>query len=148
MVNPISLSVFVRKRSENNGISRYKARLVAQGFTQRPRADYEEIFSPVMGGITFRYLILLAVKLNFKMKLLDVVTAYLYGNMDTYICMKIQEGIPIPNRDEINRALYNAKLKKLLYGLKQSGRMWYNRLSDFLSNKGYINSEDCPCIFI
>jgi hypothetical protein len=82
------------------------------------------------------------------MKLLDIVTAYLYGNMDTYIYMKIQEGIPVPNRDEINRALYNAKLKKLLYGLKQSGRMWYNRLSDFLSKKGYINSEDCPCIFI
>jgi hypothetical protein len=64
MVNPISLSVFVRKRSKNNGISRYKARLVAQGFTQRPGADYEEIFSLVMGEITFRYLILLAVKLN------------------------------------------------------------------------------------
>lgn len=37
---------------------------------------------------------------------------------------------------------------KSLYGLKQSGRMWYNHISDRLLKKGYTNSEDCPCIFI
>ena len=45
---------------------RYKAQLVAQGFTQRPDVDYEEAYSPVMGGITFRYLILMAVNLKLK----------------------------------------------------------------------------------
>ena len=40
--------VFVRKRNENNEIVRYKARLVAQGFSQRPEIDYEETYSPVM----------------------------------------------------------------------------------------------------
>jgi hypothetical protein len=35
-----------------------------------------------------------------------------------------------------------------LYGLKQSGRMWYNRLKEFLLNKGYSNSDDCLCVFI
>jgi hypothetical protein len=81
--------VFVRKRNENNEISRYKTRLVAQDFTQRLEVDYKETYSPAMGGITFRYLISLVVNLNFKMKLMDVVTTYLYGNLDTNIYMKI-----------------------------------------------------------
>jgi hypothetical protein len=140
--------VFVRKRNERNEVVRYKARLVAQGFTQRPGVDYEETYSPVMDGITFRYLISMAVNLDLTMKLMDVVTAYLYGNLDTDIYMKVPDGIPIPNQDRANRGLYSVLLKKSLYGLKQSGRMWYNRLSDFLHQKGYTSNADCPCVFI
>ena len=64
---------------------RYKARLVAQGFTQRPGIDYDETYSPVMSGITFRYLISMAAGMNLKMQLMDVVTAYLYGSIHIYI---------------------------------------------------------------
>jgi hypothetical protein len=39
-------------------------------------------------------------------------------------------------------------LQRALYGLKQSGRMWYNRLSEFLLKKGYVNNPDSPCVFI
>ena len=121
--------VFVRKRNEKNEVVRYKARLVAQGFTQRPGIDYDETYSPVLGGITFRYLIAMAVNMNLQIKLMDVVTAYLYGSLDTEIYMKIPEGIKVPNEKE--RSIYSVKLQKSLYGLKQSGRMWYNRLSNF-----------------
>jgi hypothetical protein len=48
--------VFVRNRNKNNEVVRYKARLVAQGFTQRPGIDYDDTYSPVMSGITFRYI--------------------------------------------------------------------------------------------
>jgi hypothetical protein len=54
--------VFIHKRNENNEVVRYKARLVAQGFTQRPNIDFNETYSPVMNGITFRYLISLAIQ--------------------------------------------------------------------------------------
>ena len=43
---------------------------------------------------------------------------------------------------------FSIRLKRSLYGLKQSGRMWYNRLSDYLIGKGYVNNEICPCVFI
>jgi hypothetical protein len=45
--------VFIQKRNENNEVVRYKVRLVAQGFTQRPDNDFNETYSPVMDGITF-----------------------------------------------------------------------------------------------
>ena len=60
------------KKSE---MVRYKARLVAQGFTQRPVIDFNETYSPVMSGIIFRYLIALAVQNHLSMQLMDVVTA-------------------------------------------------------------------------
>jgi hypothetical protein len=53
--------VFVQKRNKNNEVVRYKARLVVHSFTQRPRVDFNEIYSPVMNGITFRYLISLVI---------------------------------------------------------------------------------------
>jgi len=62
---------------------------VAQGFSQRPGADYEETYSPVMDVITFRYLISLVVFEKLNVQLVDVVTAYLYGDFDTEIYMKV-----------------------------------------------------------
>ena len=43
----------MRKRNENDEIIRYKARLVAQDFSQRPGIDYEETYFPIMDAITF-----------------------------------------------------------------------------------------------
>ncbi len=63
------------------------------------------------------------------MQLMDVVTTYLYGSLDSNIYMKVPDGIDIPNQ-KVNRNMYCVKLPKSLYGLKQSGRMWYNRLSE------------------
>jgi hypothetical protein len=89
-VKPVGYKwVFVRKRNEKNEIVRYKARLVAQGFSQRPGIDYEVTYSPVMDAITFRYLISLSVFNNLDMYLMDVVTTYLYGSLDSEIYMRI-----------------------------------------------------------
>ena len=77
--------VFVRKRNENNEIVQYKACLVAQGFSQRLEIDYEETYYLVMDAITFRYLISLAVSECLDMRLMDVVTSYLYGSLDANV---------------------------------------------------------------
>ena len=141
--------VFIRKRNENNDIIRYKARLVAQGFSQRPGIDYEETYSPVMDTITFRFLISLAVSEELDMRLMDVITAYLYGSIDSDIHMKIPEGFKLPEAVSTKpRSMLSIKLQRSLYGLKQSGRMWYNRLSEYLLKEGYVNNPICPCVFI
>ncbi|RVW75329.1 Retrovirus-related Pol polyprotein from transposon TNT 1-94 [Vitis vinifera] len=119
-VKPVGYKwVFVRKRNENNEIIRYKARLVAQ----------------VSEGL--------------DMRLMDVITTYLYGSMDNDIYMKIPEGFKLPEANNTKpRSMYSIKLQRSLYGLKQSGRMWYNRLSEYLLKEGYVNNPICPCIFI
>ena len=79
------------------------------------------------------------------MRLMDVITAYLYGSID----MKIPIGFKLPeanNTKPHNMCLI--KLQRSLYGLKQSERIWYNRLNEYLLKEGYANNPICPCIFI
>jgi hypothetical protein len=141
--------IFVRKRNEKNEIIRYKARLVAQGFSQRPGIDYEETYSSVIDAITFRFFISLVVIENLDMHLMDVVTAYLYGSLDNNIYIKIPEGYKIPETyNSKSRNMYSIKLQRSLYGLKQFGRMWYNQLSECLLKEGFENNPICPCVFI
>jgi hypothetical protein len=81
------------------------------------------------------------------MQMMDIVTAYLYGSLDSGIYMKVPDGLRVSDAKS-NRNMYSVKLQRALYGLKQSGQMWYNRLSEFLLKKGYVNNPDSPCVFI
>jgi Reverse transcriptase (RNA-dependent DNA polymerase) len=98
---------------------RYKARLVAQGFTQISGIDYEETYSPVVDAITLQFLISLTITKNLQMSLMDVVTAYLYGSLDNDIYMKVREGLKMSEAFKSKyREIYSIKLKQSLYGLK------------------------------
>ena len=120
--------------------------MVAQGFSQRLGINYEQTYPPMMDATTFRYLMSLAMKENLDLRLMDVVTIYLYGSLDSDIYMKLPEGFKLSGAG--SREQYSIKLNKSLYGLKQSGRMWYNRFSECLIKEGYKNDSICPCIFI
>jgi Reverse transcriptase (RNA-dependent DNA polymerase)/GAG-pre-integrase domain/Integrase core domain len=149
-VKPVGYKwVFVRKRNEKNEVTRYKGRLVAQGFSQRPGIDYEETYSPVVDATTLRFLVGLTAANGIQMRLMDVVTAYLYGSLDSEIYMKVPEGIKLPKSlQSVNRDLCSIRLMRSLYGLKQSGRMWYKRLCEYLLKEGYKNDPISPCVFI
>jgi hypothetical protein len=67
--------IFTRKLDSQGRVLRYKVRLVAQGFTQRPGIDYDQTYSPVMDTVSFWYLLALSVQLQLKIYLLDVVRA-------------------------------------------------------------------------
>lgn len=78
----------VRKRNAKGEIIRHKARLVAKGYTQIWGKDYDLTYAPVMDAITYRYLIAFSLVHNLRLHLMDVVTAYLYGTLDTEIFMQ------------------------------------------------------------
>jgi len=77
--------VFIRKRNETNEIVRYKVKLVAQGFLQKPGINYEKTYFHVVDENTFRFFISLVVIESLDMRLMDVVTSYLYGSLDNDI---------------------------------------------------------------
>jgi hypothetical protein len=66
--------ILTKKRNAQGQVLRYKVRLVAQGFTQRPGIDYTSTYTPVMDSTTFRYLLGMAAQYMLEKQLLDVVT--------------------------------------------------------------------------
>ena len=74
-----------------------------------------------------------------KLEQLDVKTAFLYGNLEKEIFMVQPEGFKQPGTKNI---VY--RLKKSLYGLKQSPRQWYKRFDSYMIQIGYNRCEyDC-----
>jgi len=123
-VNVISSKwVYKLKRDASGEISRYKARIVARGFTQVFGTDYLETYAPVTRLETIRLLFALAVEKDWEIRQIDVTTAYLNGDLDEEIYMEPPEGYDIPEGHVL-------LLKKALYGLKQAGRQWYKRLRE------------------
>ena len=109
--------MFFRKQNEKNEVMRYKVRLVAQGFSQKLGIDYDETYSPVIDTITFCFLISMVVSERLEIRLMDVITAYLYGSLDFDIHMKIFEGYKMPEAYTPHN-LFSIKLQRSLYGLK------------------------------
>jgi hypothetical protein len=140
--------VFNRKRNEQGQIVRYKIRCVAQGFNQRPGVDFDQTYSPVMDTTSFRYLLALAVQLSLATQLLDVVTAYLYGEITEKLFIKpppeFLPSAPSPRSGQFA----GLQLRRALYGLKQAGRAWYHHLRSFLTKQGFTCDQALPCIFV
>jgi hypothetical protein len=132
--------VFKTKRDNDGNVVRHKARLVAKGFVQRFGIDYEETFAPVVRYTSIRFLIALAVKKGMHIHQMDAVTAFLQGEIDKEIFIKQPEGF----EDGSNRV---CRLKKAIYGLKQSSRMWNIRLDTILKRLGFIKIKMDQCIY-
>ena len=140
--------IFTRKRDEHGNILRFKVRLVAQGFTQKPGIDFEQTYSPVMDSTSFRYLLSLAVQMALETRLLDVVTAYLYGDLDAQIHIKPPPDF-LPNTTPAQPGRFSGlRICKALYGLKQAGRAWYHHLKSFLISHEFQTHPALPCVFV
>ena len=134
--------VFKVKCNANGNIDRYKARLVAQGYSQRHGVDYDEVFAPVARYTTIRTLLAIANQYNLEIHQMDVKSAFLHGSLDNEIFMKQPEGYVDKNYpDKV------CKLKRSLYGLKQSARCWNSCIDDFLKSCGYSQSKADPCVY-
>ncbi|KAL8093557.1 hypothetical protein AgCh_035440 [Apium graveolens] len=125
--------VFKNKKDEDGNIIRNKARLVAQGYNQQEGIDYDETYAPVARLESIRILMAFTAHKKFKLYQMDVKSAFLNGYLKEEVYVKQPPGFiheKYPN--------YVYKLKKSVYGLRQSPRCWYERLSQFLVNNGFI----------
>ena len=123
--------VFTRKRTASGEIERYKARLVAKGFSQVAGVDFTETFAPVARFSSIRALLALATACDLEIHQMDVRTVFLNGDLDVDIYMTQPEGFVVPGAET-----KVCKLNKSLYGLKQAGRQWYQKIDDALIKLG------------
>ena len=112
--------VYDLKRNDKNEITRFKARLVVQGFKQREGIDYQKTFSSVAQMRTFRLLVALAVQYDLRITQYDIGNAFVQSDIDTELYMTFPPGYP----SESGNLKEVLKLLKALYGLKQAARLW------------------------
>jgi hypothetical protein len=139
-------SKWVFKKKYKEGIlERYKARLVARGFTQSPDT-YSEIFSPVMRLDTLRLVLALSVQNGWPAPTQhDVETAFLYSDLDEIIYLRLPEGRKQFDQDGTELVL---RLLKCIYGLKQGSRAWNRLLDKVLRQIGFRSSKADPCLYV
>jgi hypothetical protein len=124
----------------DGAILKYKAHVVAQGFTQIEGIDYDETLAPVAKLASLRMILALAAELDLEVHQMDVKSAYLNGELKEEIYMKPPLGFDIPDGMVL-------KLVKALYGTKQGGRVWYENIRDTLRTMGYERTNADHAVF-
>ncbi|GKC25385.1 putative ribonuclease H-like domain-containing protein [Tanacetum coccineum] len=135
--------VFRNKKDERGIVIRNKARLVAQGYTQEERIDYDEVFAPVARIEAIRLFLAYASFKDFVVYQMDVKSAFLYGKIkeEVYVCQPPGfEDLDFPDR------VY--KVKKALYGLHQAPRAWYETLSTYMLDNRFQRGKFNKTLFI
>jgi hypothetical protein len=133
--------VFKIKRLGDGSIECYKARLVAQEFSQIPGLDFDETYAPVVKLTSIRILCALAVRLKLHFHHLDVDTAFFNGELDEELYMHLPQGIG-------EHAGKIVCLLKSIYGLKQAGRIWNQFLDAKIKKMGFKRIHADFCIYI
>ncbi|SOV04272.1 uncharacterized protein UDID_17049 [Ustilago sp. UG-2017a] len=135
--------VYKLKLDTQRRATRYKARLVAQGYAQRQGLDYNQTFSPVIRLQTVRILLAVARRYRLHAIQLNVSTAFLNGKIDKYVYVRI---LPTFETKQTENQCY--RLKKAPYGLKQAGRLWHAALDEQLQASGFKRCRAEPCVYM
>ncbi len=138
-----SVWAFRKKRFPDGRVRKYKARFCVRGFEQKDGIDYfeEQIYSPVVGWGTIRTLLTLAVHLNLETTQVDYTNAFIHAPLSENVYCEMPKGFRIEGKI--------LKLKRSLYGLRQSPVNFFKRLKSALEKTGLKQqNEHNPCLFI
>src|SRR5579859_4934380 len=135
---------FRHKKDERARIVRLKARLVARGFSQIYGIDYLDTYAPVVKLASIRILLAIAAIHGLEIHQMDVVTAFLAGELEEEIYMEQPEGFMVGTKEDD----LVCRLRKSLYGLKQAPRIWNRKIRDFLESIGFEQTYSDPCVYI
>lgn len=140
--------LFKIKYLPDGSIDRFKARLIARGFTQISSVDYFDTFAPVAKMVIVRLLLSVVAVKHWSIYHMDVTNAFLHGDLQATVYMKLPSGYHFlsSNSAQIPFNLV-CKLKKSLYGLKQAPREWFVKLSTALLAHGFKQSHSDNSLF-
>ena len=139
--------IFAVKRKSDGSIEKFKARLVANGNTQKAGVDFDAIFAAVVRLSTVRMVLAMACRLGYNITSTDVRQAYLQAELSgdrKSLYMRVPPGLP----REIEGRPAVCKLLRSLYGLKQAGREWNKLFVTFLLGYGFTRSTIDTCLFV
>jgi hypothetical protein len=136
--------VFKVKHDAEGRIVKYKARIVAKGFSQVPGVDYDDTFAPVVKYTSLRAILAIAAAKRLAVHQMDVKTAFLQGDLEEEIYVRLPDGVDmgVPGATGIWR------VRKALYGLKQAPRAWNAKLHARLLELGYTRCESDHCVYV
>jgi hypothetical protein len=142
-VRPVTARwVFSLKVGPDGAVERFKARLVARGFSQSKGVDYAETFAPTCTHTSVRTTLAVAAAKDWRVDQLDVTAAYLQGELHDVVYMRPPEGCEgVP-------AGMAWRLHKAVYGLKQGARAWHDTLSEALAQHGVRAVEADPSVYV
>jgi hypothetical protein len=134
--------VYKTKYDSNGNIEKYKARVVAKGFTQREGVNYNETFSPVSCKDSFRIVMALVAHFDLELYQMNVKKTFLNGDLEERFYMKQPKGFFMEGNEHMG-----CRLKKSIYGLKQDSRQWYLKFNDTIKRFRFkVNIED-NCVY-
>jgi len=131
---------FKRKRYPDGGVRKLKARLCVRGDQQIEGVDFFETYAPVVAWSTVRLLLVLMVTMNLASKQVDYTLAFVHADLEDEIYVEMPRLFQKPG--------HVLKLKKSLYGLRQSPLNFFLHLKEGLEARGFRQSELDPCLFI
>ncbi|KAI3441648.1 AAA domain-containing protein [Psidium guajava] len=133
--------IYKVKIRSNGNIERYKACLVARGFSQEYGIDYEETFAPVTKMTSVHTLLAIASIRNWPLFQLDVKNAFLHVDLQEDIFMQSPPGLPHTSGQV-------CRLRRALYGLKQAPRAWFEKFGNAIRSAGFTQSETDHAMFV